>query len=290
MRRSMLFIPGNSAAMLLNAGQLGADAVILDLEDAVSPTEKDSARILIRNTLGSSVIQNTEIIIRINQLDGNFWQEDLDQILPQEPEAILLPKTNRPEDIHTLALYMAEVEARHKIAKPVRIIALIETATGVENAYAIASADPRMTALFLGAEDLTADLRSQRTKDGTEILYSRGRVVNAARAAGIDCYDTPFTDTNDEEGVVSDAQFAKQLGFTGKAAISPRHVLAINEVFSPSLAEIHYAQEVMAAIREGQRLGKGAVSLYGKMIDAPIVARAQQTLAMAEALGRFLNE
>ena len=142
-----------------------------------------------------------------------------------------------------------------------------------------------MRAIFLGAEDLTSDLQAVRSKEGPEILYARGRVVMAARAAGIDCYDTPFTDVNDEEGLRQDARFARALGFTGKASISPRHVPAINEVFSPSLADIEYAREVMAAIAEGERLGRGAVSLRGKMVDKPIVDRARRVLEAARALG-----
>ena len=162
---------------------------------------------------------------------------------------------------------------------------LIETALGVENAYAIASASDRVVALFLGAEDLTADLRCQRTKEGREIDYARQRLVVAARAAGVDVYDTPFTDVNDDEGIVADASYAKSLGFTGKASISPRHIDAINTVFSPTKKEILYAYEVMEAIALAKEQGKGAIALRGKMIDAPIVNRAQQTIAAAEALG-----
>ncbi|MBQ2201071.1 MAG: CoA ester lyase, partial [Clostridia bacterium] len=164
-------------------------------------------------------------------------------------------------------------------------IPLIETALGVERAFEIASATPRVTALFLGGEDLTADLRCRRTKAGNEIDYARKRLVCAARAAGIDVYDTPFTDVNDDEGIVVDAEYAKSLGFTGKSAIAPRHVRTINEVFSPSLADVEYAKLVFEAIRIGKQQGKGAVSLRGKMIDKPIVERARQTLEAAKQLG-----
>ena len=162
---------------------------------------------------------------------------------------------------------------------------LIETAMGVENSFAIASCSKRVQALFLGAEDLTADLQCTRTKEGREIEYARTRLVVAARAAGVDVYDTPFTDVNDDEGIVKDAQLAKALGFTGKASISPRHVEVINQVFSPTRKEIDYAYEVMDAIALAKSQGKGAIALHGKMIDAPIVARAQRTIAMAEELG-----
>ena len=134
------------------------------------------------------------------------------------------------------------------------------------------------------AEDLTADLRCPRTKEGTEIFYARSRMVSAARAAGVDVYDTPFTDVNDDEGIVRDAQFARSMGFTGKACISPRHVRAVNEAFSPTQKEIDYAYEVLEAIRQAKEQGRGAISLHGKMIDKPIVLRAEQTIAMAEAI------
>ena len=161
---------------------------------------------------------------------------------------------------------------------------LIETALGVENAFSIASASPRVQALFLGAEDLSADLHCKRTKEGTEILYARTRLVMAARAAGIDVYDTPFTDVDDDEGLCADAALAKSLGFTGKAAISPRHLGNINRCFSPTQAEVDHANEVLAALEEGKRQGRGAVALHGKMIDAPIAARAKRTLADAEQI------
>ena len=167
----------------------------------------------------------------------------------------------------------------------VKLMPLIETALGVENAFSIATAAKRVAALFLGAEDLTADLRCKRTKGGAEINYARTRLVMAARAANIDVYDTPFTDVNDDEGIRVDAEYAKALGFTGKASISPRHVDVINEVFSPSERDIAYAYEVMEAIRIAKEQGRGVISLHNKMIDAPIVARAQQTIAMAEEMG-----
>ncbi|NMB44096.1 MAG: CoA ester lyase [Clostridiales bacterium] len=285
MRRTMLFMPGNNAGMLLNADALGADSVILDLEDAVSPAEKDAARILVRNALKYLNYRDCEVVIRINSIDTDFWKKDLDEIIPFRPDFIMPPKINSKEDIEIVASYMEEVEKRHDIKEATPIIALIETALGVENAYEIARSSDRVIGIFLGAEDLTADLRCERTKEGAEILYARGRMVMAARAANIAVYDTPFTDVNDDEGLIKDSEFAKSLGFSGKAAISPRHVMAINEVFSPSLEEIEYAREVMDTIREAEEQGKGAVSLRGKMIDAPIVERARQTLEMAEAIG-----
>ena len=282
MRRSMLFLPGNAPNMLINGACLGADAVILDLEDAVAPSEKDAARTLVRNTMRYMDFKGCEVIVRINSIDTPFWQADLDEILPQKPNLILLPKTGQAQDALEADAYMSQVEDRLGFARnTVGLMPLIETALGVENAFSIASASPRVAALFLGAEDLTADLRCKRTKEGREIEYARTRLVTAARAAGVDVYDTPFTDVNDDAGIRTDAAYAKALGFTGKA----RHVEVINQVFSPTMKEIDYAYEVMDAIRLAKEQGRGAIALRGKMIDAPIVNRAQQTIAAARELG-----
>lgn len=286
MRRSMLFLPGNNPNMIINGNCLGSDAIIFDLEDAVAPSEKDAARILVRNAMKYLDFSGCEIIVRINSIDTEYWKQDVDEILPYKPDLILLPKTSSAADVIAADGYITQVEEKLGFEKnTVGLMPLIETALGVENAFAIASAAGRVEALFLGAEDLTADLRCKRTKEGREIEYARTRLVVAARAANVDVYDTPFTDVNDDEGIEVDTALAKALGFTGKASISPRHVEVINRVFSPTQAEIDYAYEVMDAIRLAKEQGKGAIALRGKMIDAPIVARAEQTIAMAQEMG-----
>lgn len=286
MRRNMLFLPGNNPNMLINANCLGADAVIFDLEDAVSPAEKDAARLLVRNTMRYMDFTGCETIVRINSVDTQYWMDDLETILPEKPDLILVPKVSAREDVLKVQEYMETVEEKCGIDKgTIGIMPLIETALGVENSFSIASCSKRVKALFLGAEDLTADLQCKRTREGAEIEYSRTRLVVAARAAGIEVYDTPFTDVNDDEGMEADAAKAKSLGFNGKASISPRHIEVINSVFSPSSEDIDYAYEVMDAIKLAKEQGKGAIALHGKMIDAPIVARAERTLEMARALG-----
>lgn len=287
MRRSMLFVPGNTPKMMTSCGFFGADAVIFDLEDAVSPTEKDAARDLVRYAISHLCLCGSEVIVRVNSIETPMFLADLSAIVPQKPNLIMLPKTCTADDIQTLAQTLDHLEAESNLPTgSVGIIALIETALGVENAFQIASASPRVKALFLGAEDLSADLHCKRTKDGSEIRYARTRLVMAARAAGIDVYDTPFTDVDDDEGLCVDAALAKSLGFTGKASISPRHLDNINRCFSPTQAEVDYANEVLEALEEGKRQGRGAVALRGKMIDAPIAARAKRTLADAEQILR----
>lgn len=230
----MLFLPGNTPNMLINGDTLGADTVIFDLEDAVSPDEKDAARILVRNALKYQNFSGCEVVVRINPTDTEFWKEDLDAVIPLKPDMIMPTKVSGGEMIREVSAYMGQVEERSGIEKgSVKILPLIETALGVEKAFEIASSDVRVAGLFLGGEDFTADMHCKRTKEGQEIFYARTRLVCAARAWGIEAYDTPFTDVEDMEGLRKDTEFAKSLGFAGKAVISPRHVDIVNEVFSP---------------------------------------------------------
>lgn len=290
MLRSLLFVPGNSPAMLLGADIHRADGIILDLEDAVAPDQKDAARILVRNAVTTMQYNVSTLVIRINPLDTAFCREDLETVVPLRPTFIMPTKVASAQDIEALDGMITEIEAANGIERgATTLLPLIETACGIENAYAIARA-PRVRALMLGAEDYTSDLHAIRSKESNEIAYARSRIVNAARAAGVDVIDTPFTDVNDADGLVADAQCARALGFTGKAAISPRHITGINAAFSPSIAEVRYAQQVLDVIEEGKRLGKGAVSLRGKMIDKPIVDRAVQTLQMAKELGMEVED
>ena len=285
-RRTMLFIPGNSPSMLMNSPVFGSDSIIFDLEDAVSKNQKDAARILVRNALQTFDFSEYEVCVRINCIGTEHWKEDVDEILKGSPDTIVLPKAESADDIKTLSKYLDETEKKYSIDKKINIIPILESALGVENSFRIASADERVDALFLGAEDLTADIGAKRTKSGDEIFYSRSRTVIAAKAAGIAAIDTPFTDTNDIKGLEKDTVFAKDLGFTGKAVISPRHIEKVNKTFMPTEAEIEYAREVLEAIEEGEKAGKGAVSLNGEMIDAPVVNRAKQIIMFAEGGSR----
>ena len=286
MRRTMLFLPGNSPNMIVNGGFLGSDRIILDLEDAVSPDQKDAARELTAETLRCMKFPGCQVIVRMNGMDTPYWREDLERILSGRPDFLMPPKVGDGEEIKELDRMMGEMEEKHGIKKgSIGLIPLIETARGVENSYRIACSSGRIEGLFLGAEDLTSDLRCARTKKGDEIAYARSRILYAARAAGVEAYDSPFTDVEDMEGLRRDTELAKSLGFSGKAAVNPRQVECINEVFSPTQQEIDYARDVVAAAEAAAAEGKGVISLRGKMIDAPILNRAKTVLQMARALG-----
>src|SRR6056297_389931 len=291
-RRSMLFIPGDNPGMLLNGGVLGSDSIIFDLEDAVSLKEKDSARILVRNALNTLEYGKTETIVRINGLNTKYWKKDLEHIIPAKPDVIMPPKIERVEEIEEICDYISKIEKEKGMKdKGIKIIPIIESSLGIENSFQIAKGSPRLEALFLGAEDLTANIGAKRTKKGDEIFYSRSRIIIAANAAGIQAVDTPYTDINDAEGLKVDTEFAKDMGFDGKAAISPRHVETINQVFTPSKEEIEFAKEVLNAIKTAEKEGRGVISMNGQMIDAPIVDRANHILSIYKSvMGGNINE
>lgn len=282
LRRTLLFIPGNNPGMLQNGGVFGADSVILDLEDAVAPREKDAARLLVAHALRTVDYGASEKVVRINPLD-TFAEEDIPAIVPCAPSALLVPKVQCAGDIQAAVKMISAAERPGQ--QPVKIIALIETPQGLAESYAIARAHERIVALAFGAEDYTAGLGAQRTREGTEISTARTLVLNAAAAAGIQAIDTPFTDANDEEGLIQDTLFAKQLGFKSKLAINPRQIDTIHNVFNPTAQDIDWALRVISAIRQAEAEGSGVASLNGKMVDAPIVNRAERIIALARLLG-----
>lgn len=286
LRRSMLFIPGNNPAMLQNGGIFGADSVILDLEDAVAPGEKDAARWLVAQTLRNVDYGESEKVVRINPLD-TFGCQDIKDIVPCQPDALLVPKVQCAEDINNVLNLIQAVQQPGQ--KPIVLVALLETPRGIAEAYTIAQAHNSVVALALGAEDYTAALGAKRTKEGTEIFTARTMVINAAAAAGIQAIDTPYTDANDDDGLLADTLLAQQLGFKGKLSINPRQLDVIHGVFNPSEADIEWAQQVIAAIRKAEAEGSGVASLNGKMVDAPIVSRAERILYLARLL-RLVKE
>lgn len=285
LRRSMLFMPGNNPGMLQTAVDFGADAIILDLEDAVSLTEKDAARILVREAMKVNDYSSVEVVVRINPLSTPFADEDIGVIARLNPDAILLPKAV-PEDVKIIDEKLSKIEEEEGLEKgSIKIHCLVETTYGVETVYETIKASSRIQAVLLGGEDLAADLAVKRTKSSEEIFYARTKVVNACKALKIDAIDTPFTDTNDYSGLRADTEKVKGLGFNGKLSINPRQIDTIHEVYSPSEADINYALRVMYAQDEAEKEGLGVFSLDGKMVDLPVINRAKQTLDVARLIG-----
>ncbi|MBX4261243.1 CoA ester lyase [Clostridium estertheticum] len=284
-RRTMLFMPGNNSGMLQNAGILGADSIILDLEDAVSLTEKDSARILVKEAIKNVDYNNVEVVVRVNPFTTEYAQKDIDVIARVKPDALMIPKATE-EELEAIDEILTKIETNEGFENgSIKLIPIVETAYGVENIYNIIKSSKRVVAVLLGGEDLTSDLGIKRTKEGEEIFYARNRVAIACRAMKIDSIDTPFTDTNDFEGLVKDTVRAKSLGLTGKAAINPRQIDLIHSVFAPTKEEIKHAKRVLTAMIEAEQDGKGVFSLDGKMVDAPVINRAKNTVELAKLLG-----
>ncbi|MFA0887963.1 MAG: CoA ester lyase [Synergistales bacterium] len=284
--RSMLYIPGNSPGMIQNAAVFGADMVMIDLEDAVALSEKDAARDIAAGFLRDYDFGDLPVVVRINGADTPHFEADLEAIVPLKPFAVRLPKCQSPADVTTVDARMGEIEGRFALpVGAVPIHAMLESALGIENAYAIATASSRVKALTLGGQDLTADLGIQKTRDGWEFFYARSRVVMAAKAAGIDAFDTVWTDFNDPEGLLRETRQIVELGFTGKAAIHPSQVEIIHRAFRPDAKEVRKAERIVAAALEAERQGRGVVAVDGKMVDGPIIARARHLIDLAGLYG-----
>ncbi len=283
LRRSRLYLPGNEPKHFLNARLHGPDAIILDLEDAVAPAEKDAARLLVRNALRAVDFGPCERMVRINQ--GELGLADLDAVVPQNVHVILIPKAETAEQVKAVEARAEKLRRAAGLESPCFLMPIIESALGCFNALAIATASPNVVGLSIGLEDYTADLGAQRTPEGRESLWARQIVVNAARAAGVTPSDSVFSDLTDMEGLRRASLEARGLGFEGKGCIHPRQVRVINEAFTPSAEEVEKAGRIVLAFEEAERRGLGVVALGSKMIDAPVVKRALRTVRIAEGLG-----
>ena len=287
LRRSRLYLPGNEPKFFLNAGLHKPDGIILDLEDSVAPSEKDSARILVRNALCSVDFYGCERMVRINQ--GQKGIEDLKYIIPHNVNVVLIPKCELPEQVVETILEIRRIKVERKIKNEVYVMPIIESAKGIIHAYEIASASPNICSLAIGLEDYTADIGTQRTPEGKESFFARSMIINAAKAAGIQAIDTVFSDVTNMEGLKESVIEAKSLGFEGKGCIHPRQIQVVHEAFAPTLDEIDKAKKIVLAFKDAEKKGLGVVALGSKMIDAPVVKRAQKTIELA-VLNNLLNK
>ncbi len=286
-RFSRLYLPGNTPSLMINAGVHHPDGIILDLEDAVAPDKKDEARFLVRNALRGLNFYGAERMVRINQ--GERGLEDLNYVIPHNVNLILLPKCEKPEQIRDVNLQIDKIRKKQKSIDPVWLMPIIENALGVINAYSIASEASNIVALAIGLEDYSADIGTQRTAEGTESFFARSMVVNAARASGIQPIDSVFSDVSDLEGLKQNIIRSKGLGFDGMGCIHPRQIKVIHENFAPSVDETEKAKKIVYAYHKALEQGLGVVSLGTKMIDAPVVKRALNTITVAVKMGK-VNE
>ena len=283
LRRSRLYLPGTEPKYAINAGLHGPDAIILDLEDSVHPAEKDAARILVRNTLRAVSFGGCERMVRINQLPLGL--EDLAEIVPESPDLILIPKVEHAGQVTQVDHMIGELKVRHQINRAIWLMPILESSLGIENAAAIAAASENVAALTIGLEDYTADMGVVKTSEGRESEYARRRLVNAARAAGIQAIDSVYSDVGDMEGLKRWGENSRALGFEGMGCIHPAQIPVIHAAYAPSPVEIEKARKVVSAFEEAQQRGVSVVSLGSKMIDPPVVQRALKLVARAKAMG-----
>ncbi len=289
LRRTMMFVPANNPGMLRDANIYGADSIMFDLEDSISLKEKDTARFLLYNALKTFDYGSTETVVRINSLDMG-GKDDIFAMVKAGIDVIRLPKTETPQDVLDAEKVIGEAEQRCKREiGSTKMMAAIEGPLGVLNAYSIASSSKRLIGIAIGSEDYVTAMKTRRyaDKNSEEIFFARSMIVHGARAAGIAALDTVFSDVEDTETLIRETELIKQLGFDGKSVINPRQIEIVNQVFAPTEKEIKNAKEVIYAIEEAEAKGSGVISLNGKMIDKPIVERAQRVLMLAEAAGLY---
>ena len=281
LRRSRLYLPGNEPKFFVNAGLYGPDAIILDLEDSVHPEEKDAARLLVRNALRAVDFKNSERMVRINQLPLGL--EDLDAIVPEGPDLILIPKVETPDQVREVDERVSGLLGSGE--RPLWLMPILESALGIENSFQIARASERVVALTIGLEDYAADLGVPRSADGVESMYARKRLVNAAKAAGVQAIDSVYGQVDDLAGLREWAAGACQLGYEGMGCLHPRQIAVIQDAFAPSEAEIERARRIVEAFEKARAEGLGVVSLGSKMIDPPVVQQALRVVERARQAG-----
>ncbi|WP_417629779.1 citrate (pro-3S)-lyase subunit beta [Enterococcus faecalis] len=290
LRRTMMFVPGANATMLRDAPLYGADSIMFDLEDAVSLKEKDSARVLVHSALKTFDYGNIEIVVRINALDAG-GAEDIEAMVLAGVDVIRLPKTETAQDIIDVEAVITEVEQQNDIpVGTTKMMVAIESAEGVLNAPAIAKSSTRLIGIALGAEDYVTNMKTRRHPDGQELFFARSMILHAARATGIATIDTVYSDVDNTEGFEAEVRLIKQLGFDGKSVINPRQIPLVNTIYAPTEKEIQNAKEVIWGIREAEAKGSGVISVNGKMVDKPIVERAERVIALALAAKLITEE
>ena len=287
-RFSRLYLPGNTPGLMINSGLHSADGIILDLEDSVAPEKKDEARFLVRNALRQINFYGAERMVRINQ--GKRGLEDLNFVIPHNVNLVLIPKCEDAEDVLQVEKMIESIKMKFNLTNNVYLMPIIESALGLENSFKIACSSKNIVAIAIGLEDFTTDLGVQRTVEGKESLYARQRLVVAAKAAGIQPIDSVFSDVADMEALKLTVKESKSLGFEGMGCIHPRQIPLIKEGFAPDAIEIVKSKKIVLAFEEAKQKGLGVVALGSKMIDPPVVTRAQRVIELAVCLSLLSHD
>ena len=283
-RISRLYLPGNTPNLMINAGIHKPDGIILDLEDAVAPDKKYEARFLVRNALRNIDFYGAERMVRINQVPAGL--ADLEFVVPHNVNLVLIPKCESAEQIRLVNEKIRELMIKHELKGNIWLMPIIESALGVLKALEIAES-ANVVAIAIGLEDYTADLGTRRTQEANESFFAWSMIVNACKAAGIQPIDSVFSDVNDMEALKETVLRSKSLGFEGMGCIHPRQIRVIHENYAPDNDELEKAKKIVNAFIEAKANGLGVVSLGTKMIDAPVVKRAQKIIDQAIVMGKL---
>lgn len=291
LRRTMIFLNAQRAALVQDAFVYQPDCVIFDLEDAVAEREKDSARIQLFNTLREIDYRGVERWVRINALDTDLFPEDIRAAVAGGAEGIRLPKTETVADVKLVEdlIEKAEKEFNREVGSTM-IMAALESPLAIINAYDIAQSSDRMMGMALSAGDFTRTMQAKRTNEGLELFVARSQLLMAARAAGIMAFDTVFTDVDNLEAFEKETQLIVDLGFDGKSLISPKQIAPVHKAFTPTEAEIEHAVNIVESIKENEEAGIGVLVVDGQMVDIAHVEGAQKTLRLAKAAGLYEGE
>ena len=291
LRRTMMFMNAQKPGLIKDAYIYGCDSIMLDLEDAVAENQKDAARFSLYHALKTVDYGDTEVIVRINGLDTPHWREDVRVCVAAGADGVRIAKCESAGDVIAVekAVEAAEEEFRKEKGRTL-LMAALESPKGILNAQEIAAASGRMFGIAISGGDLRRTMQVSPVRGGVELNAARGLVVLAARAAGVQCFDTVFTDLNDEEGFRAEVLLDKQMGFDGKSLVNPRQIAAVHEIYAPSEKEITAAEKIVRAVRENAAKGVGVFTVDGKMIDIAFLPGAERTIALAKACGMYKGE
>jgi citrate lyase subunit beta / citryl-CoA lyase len=289
LKRSWMFVPGHRQKMVDKALGLNADAIMLDIEDGVAPSEKDTARRQIAEALGRERAPKSPVrFVRVNAIGHARMRADVEAVVRPGLDGLVLPKVETPEEVRQVVMFLDQREPALQMSRgAVQLLIAIETPRGLLNAPAIAACSPRVVGLMFGAEDFGREmgLPTKREGEAQDLIYARSALTIAAASAHVQAIDGVWVDLKDPEGLERFARQSRRLGFSGMSLIHPSQIDPVNANFSPTAEEIDYARQVLQAFEEANARGDGSIAFGGQLIDRPIVDRARRTLELAKTLG-----
>ena len=288
LRRTMMFMNAQKPGLIKDAYIYGCDSIMLDLEDAVAENQKDAARFSLYHALTTIDYGKTEVIVRINGLDTPHWQEDIRVCVAGGADGIRIAKCESAADVKTVEAAVTEAEKEFGVeVGRTLLMAALESPKGILNAYEICSASERMFGVAISGGDFRKCMQTKFDPSGIDMMVARGQMLIAARAAGVQCFDTVFTDLDDNEGFEAEVRQNKAMGFDGKSLINPKQIRLVHDLFAPTEKEVIQAEAMVSAFREAAAAGIGVFTVNGKLVDVAFIPGAERTLKLAKACGMY---